>query len=377
MKIDRSITKVCVGVLLFAVLLRLFVGVLVPSASAFRQPQADRMLHLDARTNFIKVPAGRGMEPKPANPIVPGTTQGTIPSLPPETTQPSTAAPTTAPTASTTAPTTAPTQPETQPPQLPFDPRPGLPVFTRGDLKYTSIQYGSGCPFRPDLAALMERRLELDLDSGEPTVLIVHSHATECFTKGPGEEFDCHALFRSKDTNYNMVSIGDALAEQLEAAGIQVIHDRTLHDYMNYDGAYDSSRKSVEEYLELYPSIQIVLDLHRDALQNADGSYYAPLAMVDGQEAAQLMLVMGTNATYYHPNWQQNLSLALKLQALMEQEAPGLTRSTALRPGRYNQDLSTGYILIECGSAGNTHAQVLRSVPVLASAIIELVNGAN
>ncbi len=381
LKIDRSVTKVCVAVLLFAVLLRLFIGLLVPSASAFRRPQADDMLLFGAQTNFIKVPMGNGMQPKPTSPSIPGSTGSTLPpasSGSPETSIPGTSAPDTVPsTAPTTTPTTQPTTPPTEPPELPYDPRPGLPVFTRADKGYIDMQYASNCSQRPDIGQLLERRLELDLDNGQPAVLIVHSHATECFTKGEGEVFDCHAQFRSKDTNYNMVSIGDALAAQLEAAGIQVIHDRTLHDYMNYDGAYDSSRRSVQEYLELYPSIQVVLDLHRDALQNPDGSYAAPVVTIDGQEAAKFSIVMGSTGTYYLPNWKTNLSFALKLNVLMEQEAPGIVRQVTLRNSRYNQDLSPNYVLIECGSAGNTHAQVLRSVPVMAQAIIALIDGAN
>ncbi len=390
MKIDRYISRICIAIVLFAVLVRLLIGILVPSASAFRKPQANDLLLYGATTNLIKDPAGggNGMQPKPSSPngsisdtgipstpLSTGSTGGEA-TIPGSTSSAPTTTPTTAP---TTTPTTRPTQPTTQPTDPPAQsnpPRPGIIAFTKADMQYVSVSYGS-CPKRPDIAGLLQQRLELDLVGSEPTVLIIHSHATECYTKGPGEEFDCHAQFRSKDTNYNMVSIGDALAELLEAAGIQVVHDRTLHDYMNYDGAYDSSRKSVEEYLKQYPTIQIVLDLHRDALQNSDGSWYAPLTKINGEDAAQLMLVMGTNVNAQHPCWQDNLSFALKLHALMQKEAPGLMRSINMRNGRYNQDLSTGYVLIECGSAGNTHAQVLRSMPVLANAIIALVNGAN
>ena len=129
-----------------------------------------------------------------------------------------------------------------------------------------------------------------------------------------------------------MVAVGDILAAQLEAMGIVVIHDRENHDYPSYSAAYGNSRKSVEAYLQQYPSIQVVLDLHRDAALNADGSQYATAATVGGQRSAQIMLVVGTDwLGGNHPNWQENLSLALKLQVLLEQENPGITRRTVLR----------------------------------------------
>ncbi|MBR4972825.1 MAG: stage II sporulation protein P, partial [Oscillospiraceae bacterium] len=187
------------------------------------------------------------------------------------------------------------------------------PVFTKADLKTVPMRYDSGCKYRPDLESLLTEPLTWALDSGEPTVLIVHTHGCESYTKTAGETYTEHGNYRTRNANYNMVAVGQLLAQRLEAAGVSVIHDRQCHDDPSYDDAYRSARASVQEYLDRYPSIQLVLDLHRDAATYADGSQYATGVTVDGQRVAQLMLVMGTDSTGLHyPQWQDNLSVALK-----------------------------------------------------------------
>ena len=209
-------------------------------------------------------------------------------------------------------------------------------------------------------------------------MLIYHSHACECYTKEPGQQYQQQDNCRTTAREYNMVAVGDALTALLEAAGITVIHDRQLHDEPYYANAYTNSRRSVESYLQEYPSICLVLDLHRDAAILANGGHYATRATVDGQPAAQLMLVVGTDyAGGMHPNWSENLALALKMQAVLEKNCPGITRAITLRGSRFNQDLLPGALLIEVGASGNTLEEALRAVPVLADAIIALQYGAN
>jgi stage II sporulation protein P len=142
--------------------------------------------------------------------------------------------------------------------------------------------------------------------------------------------------------------------------------------------AYTNARRSVEAYLQEYPSIRMVLDLHRDAALNPDGSQYATSATVDGVRSAQVMLLAGTDwMGGQHPNWEQNLSLALKLQVLLEQQYPGITRQTMLGSYLYNQDLCTGMLIVEVGTAGNALQEALRAIPPLANAIAALAQGAN
>jgi len=274
--------------------------------------------------------------------------------------------------------TTVPTMPSTIVP-IPTVPVPEVPErlrFTAADAQYLRLRTATDCGYYPNLEQLLLLPLVWELDNGEPTVLIYHSHACEAYTKDGGETYTELINCRTTDPAYNMIAVGRQLASLLEEAGIRVIHDLQLHDEHSYSAAYVHSRLSVEEYLKQYPSIRLVLDLHRDAAVNTDGSRYATAAVVDGQPAAQLMLVMGTDYTgSYHPDWEENLSIALKLQALMEQNCPGITRPTSLRGSRFNQDMHPGALLIEVGASGNTRQQIARSIPVLADAIIALAQG--
>ena len=266
------------------------------------------------------------------------------------------------------------TLPPTQLPTLP----PLVPLFSKADLKKVQMRYASGCKYRPDLEELISSPLEWNLDGGEPAVLILHTHGCEAFTKTEGQDYKESAKFRTRNNDYNMVAVGRLLAQRLEEAGIGVIHDTVCHDDPSYTKAYSSARASVKEYLQRYPSIQLVLDLHRDSATYADGSQYATGVTVDGQKIAQLMLVMGTDSSgLNYPNWQDNLSVALKMLAQLETLAPGITRTTTLRTSRYNQDLHGAMLLVEVGSAGNTLDQAKAAVEYLAQAIIALKDGAN
>ena len=173
------------------------------------------------------------------------------------------------------------------------------------------------------------------------------------------------------------MGVGDYLEELLETRyGIQVIHDRKTHDYPSYNGSYSNARKSIEKYLKKYPSICLVLDLHRDASGDLKNQMRTK-ATVNGQKSAQIMFVVGTNgAGQKHPDWKENLALALKLQVQMERHAKGICRDINLRSQRFNQDESTGALIVEVGAAGNTRKEALIAVEVLAQAIADLSNGA-
>lgn len=248
--------------------------------------------------------------------------------------------------------------------------------FLPSDAMRISLRYGDDCEYRPDIKKLLEQPLFWDLTGDEPTVLIIHTHASESYTKQAGQDYAETTEFRTLNTAYNMVALGDKLTQLLEQAGISVIHDRTLHDYPSYNNAYTNSRQSVQSILSQYPSIQVVLDLHRDAALNSDGSQYAPSLTVNGETVAQLMLVVGSDASgMLHPGWQDNLAAAVKLQALLERQTPGITRSTILRAQRYNHDLSAGAMIVEIGTAGNSLQQAMAAVPYLAEALIALCHG--
>ena len=161
---------------------------------------------------------------------------------------------------------------------------------------YTRFKYATDCSYRTELEPLLLQPLPWQMDAEAPSVLIIHSHATESYTKMPGQDYQESSDYRTRNPDYNMVAVGDALAALLQQRGIGVIHDRQQHDAQSYNAAYSNSRKSVEEYLREYPSICMVLDLHRDAALNADGTQYATSAMVNGEKSAQIMLLAGTDA---------------------------------------------------------------------------------
>ena len=264
--------------------------------------------------------------------------------------------------------TTVPAEVPTQAWEVP----PALPVFSAGDAELVDILYA--CSLRPDLENLLQEPLDWDLTGEEPKVLILHTHATESYTR-QGEDYIESSAFRTLDERYNMVSVGERVAEMLIKAGIGVIHDRQLHDYPSYNGSYSNARKAIRKILEENPQISLVLDLHRDASEDLNNQF-RPAVTVEGEETAQIMLVMGTNAAgLTHPEWEKNLSLGLKLQAQLERQAPGISRPMSLRSQRFNQDLTPGSLLIEMGAAGNSHDEALRAAEQLARAVIALSRG--
>ena len=132
----------------------------------------------------------------------------------------------------------------------------------------------------------------------------------------------------------------------------------------------------VEDTLAEYPSITTVIDVHRDSILTDDGRAYKTSCTINGEETAQLMLVVGTDdGGLYHPDWQENLSNALKLQALLNRSAPGLCRDLDLRTERFNQHETPGSLLVEVGASGNTLAEALRSARILGNALVKLIRG--
>lgn len=289
------------------------------------------------------------------------------PVTPPVTTQPT--EPTTEPVETTEPPTEAP-----DPLVMPEVPDQGY-SFATADASFVEMNYAA--KRNPDIEALLTQPLQWDLTGDEPSVLIFHSHGTEAFI--PGEDYTYKeegGEYRTTNQSCNMLSLGEELARLLNEAGIQAVQDRTYYDYPDYLASYDNARIGLEEQLKKYPTVKLVIDLHRDSAEREDGTQWATEATINGEKSAQVMLVMGTDTYYSHPNWEQNLSIALKLNAIMEKTHTGSTRPLDLRRQRFNQDLSTGAIIAEIGAAGNTYREAMNAVSVLAEAIILLAKGA-
>ena len=139
-----------------------------------------------------------------------------------------------------------------------------IPVFSPEDV--SDMKINSGFSFTADLSALITKPLDWDLTGEEPTVLIVHTHGTESFA--PTGDYQQTTPYHTLDKDHNMVSIGGYVADLLKAGGISVLQDTTLHDDPHYNDAYNNSRESIQKYLKEYPSIRLVLDLHRDSFED-------------------------------------------------------------------------------------------------------------
>lgn len=272
-------------------------------------------------------------------------------------------------------------------------PDPNEPV-PEGMAPLVSAHYGqgSGPSYIPCGAATIRNCTELSADeiaaevgqplpfsiernSSEPQVLIMHTHATETYESEPHSWCNPQFSARTTDTARNMIAVGAEIAAQLNAAGVNTIQDATLHDYPSYNGSYAKSNATVREYLKQHPSIKVVLDVHRDAIQQADGTRIKPIADIGGKTAAQVMIICGADVDGNLPNFKQNLRFASLWQAKMEQMFPGLTRPVLFDYRYYNQDLTTGSLLIEMGGHANTLDEAKYSGQLVGQALGALLTG--
>ncbi len=220
-----------------------------------------------------------------------------------------------------------------------------------------------------DLDALAAEGLDLTLPAGEAQVLIFHTHSSEAYTPADGDDYEASDPYRTEDKAYSVIRVGDLLAEKLEEHGLTVIHDREIYDYPSYTGSYNRSGAAVEAALAAHPGVKLVIDLHRDALGDAD-TVYKTQAAVNGETSAQVMLLVGTGANGLpHPYWQENLKLALYMQNALDAAYPTLARPIELVKERYNQQLSTGSLILEVGSSGNTLQEALTAIGLFGDAV--------
>ena len=219
-----------------------------------------------------------------------------------------------------------------------------------------------------DVSGMLLEGSQVKLPAGEPQILIIHTHSSEAYTPAGLDRYEASDTSRTEDKEYNIVRVGDELTALLQQAGLNVIHDREIYDYPSYTGSYERSGAAVQSYLEQYPGIAVVIDMHRDAL-GANGVVYKTMAEESGVCASQVMLLVGTDDSgLYHPNWRSNLSLALYLQNAVSAAHPTLMRPVSLVQQRYNQHLTGGSLILEVGSSGNTLQEALAAIRLFADA---------
>lgn len=278
------------------------------------------------------------------------------------------------------APVTQPVQEEPQPAPVPAGTDNGVPaktlvptdpsgytvcgrVYISNSTKYTLTGEELLKPFAAELTG------------DAPQILILHSHGSEGYTPAEDDGIVWSGNCRTTDSRYNVVRMGDAMAEVFGEAGISVLHDRTLYDYPEYAGSYDRSLTAIDSYLKEYPSIRFVLDVHRDAIETADGGQVKVVSEIEGQgTAAQLSLVVGSDGGgLSHPDWMENLRLAVAIQEQALTDYPTLMRPLLLRNSRYNQHATTGSLLVEVGTAGNAPEEAELAARLFAAEMVTVL----
>lgn len=249
-----------------------------------------------------------------------------------------------------------------------------IPTVHRSDeVKETTISGGlsirNATDYWVDVPGIVSGGTDITLPADAPQILIIHTHSSEAYTQAGLDRYEASDSYRTENTEFNIVRIGDELTKLYEDAGLRVIHDRGIYDYPSYTGSYTRSGEAVERYLSDYPDIGIVIDVHRDAL-GSDGVVYKTMAEEEGVVASQVMLLVGTDESgLEHPDWRRNLSLALYMQNAVNLVNPTLMRPVELVRERYNQQLCPGSLILEVGSNGNTLQEALAAVRLFGKAI--------
>ncbi len=247
--------------------------------------------------------------------------------------------------------------------------------------KYGSVYLKNNIGTKIDIKSLLNKKLSFKIKkNAEPQVLIIHTHTTETYLSEDRDYYTESDESRTRDSTKNMIAVGKVVEAKLKSAGIGVIHDTAVHDYPSYSGSYTRSAATVKSDLNAYPSVKIVIDIHRDAITStADKSKIKPTVTINNKKCAQVMLVMGsqTGGITGYPNWMENLSLAVKYQERMEKMYPSLARSITLNSAKYNQNLSKGYLLLEVGSDANTLEEAKNGAEMAAEALVSLLDTLN
>ena len=242
---------------------------------------------------------------------------------------------------------------------------------------YNNVYIKNSTNLDIDIKSLLSAKLGFKIKKNDkPQVLIMHTHTTESFMSQNKDYYTEADASRSTNPQKNMIVLGNIVTDNLNKAGIKTLHDKTLHDYPSYNESYSRAANTICSYKEKYPSIKIVIDMHRDAISASDTDKVKVTTTIKGKKAAQIMLVMGSQSggVTNFPKWKENMKLAVKLQQTLEVMYPTLARSLSLMPRNYNESLTTGSLLIETGTDANTFEEVKYSAQLLADALVSLLN---
>lgn len=285
---------------------------------------------------------------------------------------------TTAPTTTTAAPTTTTTTTVPKQEQNDKNLRPVKEQKVSGGEAVEGIRVKNGAGYKLDIAGAMKSKpdCKILLNAGYQ-VLIIHTHTTESYAQQDSDVYSTEYSPRTTDKSRNMVAVGDVVTERLEEAGIKTLHVTTIHDYPQYNGSYNRAEETIRTYLEKYPSIEMVIDIHRDSITQDDGTKIKPTVTIDGKKAAQIMIITGcdNNGKLKFPDWKMNLRMASQLQKRLTDDWGGLMRPLYFAPFRYNMHMTHNSLLVEFGTDVNTLDEALYSADMFGRSLREVLLG--
>ena len=252
--------------------------------------------------------------------------------------------------------------------------QPPQPVFTPSPSDYQgtgTVYFKNETDYAIDMTSLLQKDSAVALGEQGVQVLIMHTHGTEAYTQSPGHAYVASGEYRTTDSSANMLRVGQEICDILNDRGISAVHSRTLNDYPAYNGSYNRALKDIQAHIQQYPTIQLVIDVHRDAIATGN-TYYKTAAEVDGQQTAQLMFVTGTDAGgLTHDHWQDNLAFQAQLHDRLNSAYPGIMRPMSIRASRFNQHIRKGSMLVEVGACGNTLEEALAAAQIFANTLAD------
>lgn len=252
--------------------------------------------------------------------------------------------------------------------------QPPQPVFTPSPSDYQgtgTVYFKNETDYAIDMTSLLQKDSPVALGEQGVQVLIMHTHGTEAYTQSPGHAYVASGEYRTTDSSANMLRVGQEICDILNDRGVSAVHSRTLNDYPAYNGSYNRALKDIQAHIQQYPTIQLVIDVHRDAIATGN-TYYKTAAEVDGQQTAQLMFVTGTDAGgLTHDHWQDNLAFQAQLHDRLNSTYPGIMRPMSIRASRFNQHIRKGSMLVEVGACGNTLEEALAAAQIFANTLAD------
>ena len=220
-----------------------------------------------------------------------------------------------------------------------------------------------------------DRAIPASAAAGEVSVLILHTHATEGYSEEGATYYDpATVLARAEKPSDGVIAVGQVIADILNEQGIVTLHSTTLHDAESYKDSYSRSAQTVREYLAKYPSIRLVIDVHRDSIMTSGDQLVRAVTVAEGEATAQVMCVVGSDASgAAYANWQENLALAVRLRQGLNERYGNLCRPVYIKKSAYNQQYAPASLLLEIGSSGNSLEEAKRAAALVAAELLEML----